>query len=323
MAIPSRNELHRPILELANETEGDLSYGQLLDAVVARFGLTEEDLQEKLGSGPKRARKTVEWAVQNLMIAGFLSKTSRGRHEITSEGRSRLRADHAAITQAELLGLRGAQNPNVGQGGPEHNSVEHPDTEQVSTAIELTVTKSGETVERVIDATPEEMMESADSQLREKLTGDLLDSVKAISPDGFEKLTLDLLKRIGYGEPEHTGRPGDGGIDGIVYLDALGLERVYVQAKRLTNGSVGDPDMQKFVGSMITNGATKGVFITTSSFTDPAFQTARNVSRRNETIRLVNGAELADLMIRHGVGVVTEFTYEIKKLDENYFADEI
>ena len=322
MTIPSRNQLHRPILKMAGEADIDISYQQLLDIVAKQFSLTDEDLAEKLASGPGRARKTVEWSVQNLINAGFLSKTARGRQEITTEGREYLENGPEEITQSELVRI-------VNEKRTASESAEYAD-EHVETAAGQSTGQLGTTVgvPTVLtlpaeeDSTPEEMMELADLQIQAKLSGELLHNAKQISPEGFERLTLDLLRQMGYGEPEHTGRSGDEGIDGVLRLDALGLERVYVQAKRLNTGSVGGPDMQKFAGSMIEHGATKGVFITTATFNINARRTATNVSNRNETIRLVDGNDLAQLMIRHGVGVVTEYTYEIKKLDENYFANE-
>ena len=134
---------------------------------------------------------------------------------------------------------------------------------------------------------------------------------------------VDLLVKMGYGQGEAVGRSGDGGIDGIINQDALGLEKVYVQAKRYTAGAVGEPEIRNFSGSLDAKGATKGVFITTSTFSSAARQTAQTISAGNKFIRLVDGNELAQLMIRHGIGVVTEYTYEIKKLDENYFAEDV
>ena len=134
---------------------------------------------------------------------------------------------------------------------------------------------------------------------------------------------VDLLVKMGYGQGETIGRSGDGGIDGIINQDALGLDKVYIQAKRYTVGSVGEPEIRNFSGSLDPYGATKGVFITTSTFSNTAHQTAQTISAGNKLIRLVDGNELAHLMIKHGVGVVTEYTYQIKKLDENYFAEGI
>jgi restriction system protein len=171
------------------------------------------------------------------------------------------------------------------------------------------------------DVTPDEQIANAFNQSREKLADELLVRIGNESYLGFEMLVLDLLRKMGYGEPEHTGKSGDGGIDGIINQDALGLEKVYVQAKRWAS-QVGEPEIRNFSGSLDPHGATKGVFITTSTFSNTARQTAQIISAGNKFIRLVDGNELALLMIRHSVGVVTEYTYEIKKLDENYFAEE-
>ena len=145
-------------------------------------------------------------------------------------------------------------------------------------------------------------------------------SVKSVSPE--RAIGCRLLVKMGYGQGETVGRSGDGGIDGIIDQDALGLEKVYIQAKRW-GSQVGEPEIRNFSGSLDPYGATKGVFITTSTFSSTARQTAQNISAGNKLIRLVDGDELARLMIRYGVGVVTETTYEVKKLDENYFAEDV
>ena len=172
-----------------------------------------------------------------------------------------------------------------------------------------------------LDATPDERMEILHQELNEKLAHDLLDVMtKHVSPDGFERLVVRLLEKMGYGKGEAVGGSGDGGIDGIINQDVLGLEKVYIQAKRWQN-QVGEPEIRNFSGSLDAKGATKGVFITTSSFSSTAEQTAQTISAGNKLIRLIDGTELARLMIDYGVGVVTEITYEVKKLDENYFAE--
>ena len=123
-----------------------------------------------------------------------------------------------------------------------------------------------------------------------------------------------------YGTGEAVGGSGDGGIDGVINQDPLGLEKVYLQAKRWAN-QVGEPEIRNFSGSLDARGAAKGVFITTSNFSGTARQTAETISAGSKFIRLIDGSELARLMIEHGVGVVTEFTYKLKKLDENYFSE--
>ena len=172
------------------------------------------------------------------------------------------------------------------------------------------------------DTSPRDKIHSAHRELREKLEDELLVSISQISPESFERLGLNLLKKMGYGEPEPTGGPGDAGIDGIIHQDALGLEKVYIQAKRW-KGQVGEPEIRTFSGSLDARGATKGVFVTTSRFSASAQQTAKTISAGNKFIRLIDGPELARLMIDHEVGVITQHTYKIQKLDENYFADEL
>lgn len=164
-------------------------------------------------------------------------------------------------------------------------------------------------------------MARSDRQLREKLTEELLENVKGLTPDRFERLVVKLLVEMGYGDGKRVGGSGDGGIDGIIDRDPLGLEKVYIQAKRWTQ-SVGEPEIRNFSGSLDAKGAAKGVFITTSSFSRTAERTARDISKGGKFIRLIGGRELVELMIQHNVGVVTQFTYEIKKVDENYFADD-
>ena len=172
------------------------------------------------------------------------------------------------------------------------------------------------------DITPDEQIAQSYQQQRDQLIQEVLDSLKGVSPSSFERLVVGLLSAMGYGEVEREqGHSGDGGIDGILNQDTLGLEKVYVQAKRYTAGQVGEPDIRNFSGSLVAQGATKGVFITTSTFSPTARQTAQTISMGNQFIRLIDGRELAEMMINHGVGVITEITYEVKKLDANYFVD--
>ena len=167
---------------------------------------------------------------------------------------------------------------------------------------------------------PLKKIEDGHRIIRENLISDLLDSLLGLSPDGFERLALTLLERLGYGKGEVVGRSGDDGIDVIINQDALGLEKVYVQAKRWRQ-SVGSGEIRNFSGSLQVKGATKGVFVTTSHFTKSAKDTATTISQGNQTVLLMDGQELAALMIDRDVGVITEQAYAIKKLDENYFAE--
>ena len=168
------------------------------------------------------------------------------------------------------------------------------------------------------DFAPAERMDALHRELNEALADELLDSVKAVSPLRFERLVVELLEAMGYGEGRQIGGSGDQGIDGVINQDPLGLEKVYIQAKRWQN-AVGEPEIRNFLGSLDVKGASKGVFITTSTFSESAKSSAFAVRR---TIRLVDGGELAELMIRHNVGVVTETVYALKKPDENYFSED-
>ena len=173
-----------------------------------------------------------------------------------------------------------------------------------------------------VENTPNEQMGKSYRELQSQLADDILDSMKGISPTSFERLVNRLLSQMGYGEVKReTGRSGDRGIDGILNQDTLGLEKIYVQAKRYDTATVGEPEIRNFSGSLDGQGATKGVFITTATFAQKAWQTAQNISMGNKSIILIDGRQLAQLMIRHGVGVVTEITYDIKTLDANYFAE--
>ena len=260
---------------------------------------------EQSSSGVFRVADRTDWAMFDLRRAEYLYGPSRGRFLITADGRAILKTHPGEITDADLR--PSIYDNQQGQGG----DAAHAEKSQPND------------VDQTSADTPVELMKRSFATWQENLAQELRDSIRGISPQQFERLVVHLLESMGYGEPEHTGRSGDGGIDGIINQDALGLEKVYVQAKRYTSGSVGEPEIRNFSGSLDARGATKGVFITTSTFSSTARQTAQTISAGSKFIRLVDGNELAQLMIRHGVGVVTERTYEIKKLDENYFAEDI
>ncbi len=166
------------------------------------------------------------------------------------------------------------------------------------------------------DISPAERMGALHKELRAALADKLLTSMKTMSPSGFERLVVNLLEAMGYGEGRQIGGSGDQGIDGVINQNPLGLEMAYIQAKRRQD-AVGEPEIRNFAGSLDLRGANKGVIITTSMFSQSAKISA---DRSVRTIRLIDGGELSELMIRHNVGVITETTYALKKLDENYFS---
>ena len=311
MAVPTQKELHRPILEMVANAEGTVLLSDVKERMVSLFGLNDDDLQEILPTGKRRFDNRLYWAVSTLRRAGLVESPIKATFICTPEGHEFLTNRPGTIEIKELNALIDSkQEPSEEVGGAQPSLISGDSNGQ--SAVDLG------------DTTPDEQMARAFNQSRDKLVDDVLLQIRSesYSHQNFELLVLDLLRRMGYGEPQHTGKSGDGGIDGIINQDALGLEKVYVQAKRWAN-QVGEPEIRNFSGSLDPYGATKGVFITTSTFSSTARQTAQNISAGNKFIRLVDGPELARLMIAHGVGVVTEYTYEIKKLDENYFADDV
>ncbi len=299
MTVPTLDELHRPVLEITGSADQRLTRKQILEELISVFSLTDSDIQEMVPSGAQsRIENRTNWAMTDLKKAGLIDNPQRNQWEITSDGRSYLGGHPGTIKFAELQSLWS----------------ESSEIEKVEASSSVDISTN----------TPDEIMDRSFQLLQSQLTDEVLDSVKGVSPESFERLVNRLLAHMGYGEIDReTGHSGDQGIDGILNQDTLGLEKVYVQAKRYTTGQVGEPDIRNFSGSLVAKGATKGVFITTTSFGTSARQTAQTISMGNQFIRLIDGKELAELMITHGVGVVTEITYEVKKLDANYFASEL
>ena len=295
MAVPTLDELHRPVLEIANASAQCLARKEFLDRLTYMFSLTDTDLQEMVSSGGQtRMENRTGWAMTDLKKAGFINNPQFGQWEITQMGRDFLASQQGIIKFADLQKL-------------------WPESQQIS-GVPTT-----DTVDSV-EITPDEQMAKSHEQHQIMLLDEVLDNVKGVTPSGFERLVVGLLSKMGYGDGQAVGGSGDQGIDGILDQDTLGLEKVYLQAKLYTSNQVGGPEIRNFRGSLVTRGATKGVFITTSTFSQTARQTAQTNSG-NQFIRLIDGPELAELMIKHGVGVITEITYEVKKLDANYFTD--
>ncbi len=311
MAMPSQSNMRRPILELAASKGESISTWDIIAHLTERFSLTDSELQERTAGGRKRLNNQLGFARSSLMKARLVSWTAPGQVKITQQGIKFLEENNQGhITNAALNRWRR-------EHAPQNSADENPPTESTTTAIQ----PSADTPDiDEVDATPDESIATAYNELREKLVDDLLESLKSVDPYLFEQIVVRLLEKMGYGEGDAVGRSGDGGIDGIINQDPLGLEKVYVQAKRW-EGNVGTGPIFSFGGSLGAQGASKGVFITTSTFNSNARQAAQSISAGGNLIRLIDGQELARLMIRHNVGVVTETTYEIKRLDENFFSD--
>ena len=303
MPVPDFQTLMLPVLVLAGDG-ADHSVREATAHLAARFELTGEERDELLPSGrQRRFSNRVAWAVGYLKQAGLLASPARGQFKVSQEGLELLKAPPDRITIRFL-------------------SDRYPSFREFrARAGKLSSPKTGGPAEGGDDETPEELMESAARTLQAALERDVLERVKGASPAFFEQLVLRLLVAMGYGggledRGEHLGRGGDEGVDGVINEDMLGLERIYLQAKKYTDQTVGRPGIQGFAGSLEGQRAQKGVFITTSHFTRDAEDYVGRIAKR---IVLINGRDLARLMIEHGVGVTSLKTYSILGIDDSFF----
>jgi restriction system protein len=304
MAIPDFQSLMRPVLTIMADDQ-DHTRTDVREALAVQFELTDEELQEMLPSGRgKTFTNRVGWAVTYLYQTGLLTRPKRSIYRITSRGHQVLtenldRVDLKVLAQFEEL----------------HEFRAKASTGESKPTAALAVEPDGP------EQTPEEQMDAAYRLLRSALSAEVLERVKEQTPAFFEQLVLDVLRAMGYGGKDEAavsrlGQSGDEGVDGVIREDELGLDLIYVQAKRWQN-PVGRPEIQKFFGALHGKRASKGVFITTSTFTHEAVSYAESVTPR---VILVDGRELARLMIEYGVGVARSRRYEIKRIDLDYFA---
>lgn len=300
MTLPTQNQLHRPVLELVDTDAEVVPRLRLRDMLVNRFSISEAQLLERNTSGDSKFMKRVDWVLYSLKRAGLLESPVRGQLRVTEKGHRLLETHCGEISHNQLKQMveRGEEQLSGAETLPDS-------VEEIASD-----TQTG---------TPEERIDALYSEMNRRLADELLDALKKIPPESFERLVVVLLEKMGYGEGRRVGGSGDGGIDGIINQDSLGLEKVYVQAKRWTDNTIGTDLIYKFSGSLNSQGATKGVFITTATFRGTAVEVAMNMP--GQIIRLIDGLELAFLMIEHKVGVVTQITYEIKEIDENYFVE--
>jgi restriction system protein len=303
MSIPDYQSIMLPLLrQLADGAEHSL--GEVREAVAEHFGLTPEDREQLLPSGNQGVfENRVGWARTYLKKAGLLEYVKRGVLRITPIGLEVLSEKPSEINVKYLDRF------------PEFQEFRRAKRESRST----------DAAESDTFDTPDETIEAAYQQLRNQLTNELLEQIRAMSWQFFERLVVDLLVKMGYGGSRREAgqafqQGGDEGIDGIIKEDRLGLDIIYVQAKRWKDGAtVGRPEIQKFAGALQGKRARKGVFITTSSFSREALDYAGLIENK---IILIDGDRLADLMLEHGVGVTTTRAYEIKKIDTDYFTED-
>jgi restriction system protein len=310
VGVPDYQTLMRPLLALTEDGQPHAIAG--LRAVLAdEFNLTREQLAERVPSGRGTLfQNRVGWAATYLHRCGLLDRPKRAHYTITERGRHVL-AQHPERIDLSVLAEFQEFHEFVARRRPA--AVGEREAEAVP---EQTLLSTDET------ATPEERMERAYRELRSALASEVLDRVKEQSWEFFEDLVIDVLRAMGYGgrrgAAERLGGRNDEGIDGVIREDALGLDLIYVQAKKWAP-NVQRPDLQRFFGALEGQRATKGVFITTSDFSPQAVEFARNASRR---MVLINGEQLAELMIDHGVGVTVQSSYEVPRVDLDYFVED-
>lgn len=304
MPIPSYEELMPVVLDLGQSEQ------RLRDAVAIisdQFQLTDKELEATIPSGStKLIYSRVAWAVTYLAQAGLLKRPKRGHFIITEEGRSVLVTDKDKLNLKYLKKIPAFVDftQRSKQGTSDSVGTEDFDTQQ-----------SGKS--------PEELIGLAYEELEADLKEQILERILQNSPSFFEGLVVRLLSSLGYGRPdtlaEVLGKVGDGGIDGVIHQDKLGLDVVYVQAKRYTESTVSRPELQAFVGTLAGVSAHKGVFVTTSRFSPGALEYLKTVNARVITI---DGMKLVDLMIESGVGVRTRKVFQLHRVDEDFFLED-
>jgi restriction system protein len=301
LAIPDYQSIMLPLLRFSGDA-AQYSLRETTNALAAEFGLSEEEIKELLPSGQQAVfSNRVGWARTYLKKAGLLESPKRGFLKITNRGTEVLESNVPEINNGFLMKFD-----------------EFSEFKNYKKIKDLNPNNEG-----VDNQTPEELMETAFQKVKDGLAIDLLDKIKENSPEFFEKLVVDVLVKMGYGGTRRDagqaiGRSGDEGIDGIIKEDRLGLDIIYLQAKRW-EGKVGRPEIQKFAGALQGKRAKKGVFITTSSFSEEALEFARTIDTR---IILIDGETLVQLMTDFNVGASVVNTFEIKQVDLDYFFEE-
>jgi restriction system protein len=305
MPIPDYQSLMLPVLTASGSGE-ELRIGEVVDRLADRLGLTADERASLLPSGKQTYfANRVHWAKGYLSKAGLLEPTRRGHFRITDRGRQVLNTNPARIDN-NFLSQFSEFNQFVGR------SVQ--DVDQNNLQAEEEFQRSAET--------PDEIMRAAHRRIENALAQELIDRIMAASPSFFERLILNLFLKMGYGGSaaeagRALGRSGDNGVDGVIHQDALGLDRVYIQAKRYAAGnSIGSGAIRDFFGSLDRHKAAKGLFVTTSTFSAAAKETAEFLSKR---IVLIDGEQLARLMVRYDVGCRVEDTLQIRRIDEEFF----
>ena len=302
MAIPDYETVMLPLMQFVSDGK-DHSINDATNHLSDLFKLTPEEREQRIPSGQSSYIKNrTGWAKTYLKKAGLLSSPKRGVIQITDRGRKILSQKPERLNRAFL-----EQFPEFVEFQERSNAEAKPESAEVAT---------------VEKQTPEEAIEHSYTQLRSQLADELLEQIKGCSSDFFERLVVVVIVAMGYGGSHRdaakaTQRSNDGGIDGIIKQDRLGLDTIYIQAKKWDESRpIHRPEIQKFAGALQGVRARKGIFITTSTFSEGACEYVATIDSK---IVLIDGTQLAQLMIDHGIGVTPHQTYEIKRLDSDYF----
>jgi|SRR5690554_2822928 len=298
MELPKYHETFTPILEILING-GAIKSRELAYRVREKFysNLPKELLNHKTKSGGNVLIDRILWGKSYLKMGQFLNYPKRGTVEITDKGRNALK--NGGITLQQLQNDKDFIKHRKSVENRKKDEVKHDET-------------------YIDNASPQDLIDSGFSTIETEVKLELLERLKEIDPYYFEKVILILLKRMGYGDFIETVKSGDGGIDGIINEDKLGLERIYTQAKRYNENKIRERDIRNFIGAM-SGDTSKGVFITTSTFDTSAIKKAKEA---HHTIILIDGAKLVDLMLQYNVGVQIKTTYEIKEVDNDFFEGE-
>lgn len=298
MKLPRHDQMHLPILEILDRG-GIYKSKQLEDPLANVFNLSEEDLNimYNSGNGPIFIDR-INWALSYLNMAGLVQKPKRGLYQINEEGKK------ALLNKVEIPKLIKTRVQNKTQELKEKNNIDVNDINS--------------------DLTPEEALYVSFNGIKQRVYNEILDTILSKTPLEFEKLVVELLQKMGYGDQIKdagmvTQYTNDGGIDGIVKEDILGFGRIHIQAKRYEReNSIGREDIQKFVGALAVAQSDKGVFITTSKFTKSAIEYVANLSSTTKIV-LINGQKLAEYIYEYDLGMQTEKVIKIKKLDGDFW----
>lgn len=307
LPVPTYDKFIEPVLRYLAEHPDGAAAAEVHNAAADALHLSDADRSEILPSGAQRVYKNrAGWAHDRLKRAGFSQSPKFGYWQLTEQGRT-FASSHPTPLSPETVEKLATENTDVRLSAASDS--------QESVTATLTTPAPPDTAK----VSPDDRLEQALAELRQSVTAELVETLSKVSPEHFEDIVLDVLYKIGYGRSEEDlariGGPGDAGIDGVISLDRLGLEKVYVQAKRWQS-VVGRPEVQAFYGALAGQKATKGVFITTSNFTPQATEFAKSVER----IVLLNGIKLAELMVEHGIGVTLR-PLHVPKLDSSYFEE--